>query len=325
VTVAVYLPLVTAALLGLVAPMMARSLTPATAARALTGAAVLTALATSFVLGVLAFTLVGLAAPVAALGRWSTATLAAADPVPQLVAGLACGAVVVLAAAGVHVLIAWIRSLATAHHLCRSLGGQAGQLLVIEDGAEDVFAVPAAGGRIVASRSLLAALPADRRRALLAHEAAHLHHHHSLLRIASELAAAVNPLLRPVTTAVRFATERWADEEAARVVGDRCVVASTLAQLSLRRHDDRRRSGAARTRDRWHSTDGDAAASPVRARVQALLGPAPRQRPVAALVLAALLVVTVAASVDTQRDAEHLFEQSRTPISLAAGVVVLHR
>lgn len=302
--VAVYLPLLAAVLLGAVAPTLARALPPPTAARALAASAVLVAASTTFVLGVLAFTLLGKLSPVAALGRWSVASLSAADPVPQLVASVACAAVVVLGSSGVVAALGRGRAFMAARALCQRLGGGPGQLVIVEGGAEAAYAVPGHRGRIVASRSLLAALPADERRALLAHEAAHLRRHHHHYRAATECAAALNPLLRPAAAAVRFATERWADEDAAKAVGDRAAVARAVARVGLRRHDARAVRG-------WRAVALHAADSPVVARVRALLAPPPRQRPFALLGLTALLALTVAASVETQRDAEHLFEQSR--------------
>lgn len=94
------------------------------------------------------------------------------------------------------------------------------------------YALPGRPGGIVASRGMLALLDGPERRALLAHEQAHLDHgHHRYLR-AAELAASI-PLLRPVSRSVRFCTERWADEEAARAVGDRRVVARALSRAAL--------------------------------------------------------------------------------------------
>lgn len=310
--VAVYVPLVASLLLGLGSRPLSRLLPPATAARAVAGSAVLVATATSFVLGVLAFTLLGRMPPVAALGRWSATSLSAADPVPQLVAGAACAAVLILGAGGARTALRRYRAFATIRALCLNLGGEPGQLVVLDDDADDVYALPGTSGRIVASRSLLAALPADERRALLAHEAAHLHHQHHRFRAATELATAVNPLLRPTVAAVRFATERWADEDAALATGDRVVVAHALARVGLRRHDSAPTTG-------WRALALDAADSAVVARVRALLAPPPRRRPAALLLLAALLAATVATTVEAQRDAEHLFEQSRLTVAAEQG------
>ncbi len=94
------------------------------------------------------------------------------------------------------------------------------------------YSVGGRGGQIVVSTGLLARLDADERRVVFAHEAAHLRlQHHRLLWLAD--VAALNPLLRPVRTRLRFAVERCADEEAARRVGDRALVARTVARAAL--------------------------------------------------------------------------------------------
>lgn len=68
---------------------------------------------------------------------------------------------------------------------------------------------------------------------LLAHENARLRHRHDLYRLLPDLGTAANPLLRPLSAAVRRGIERWADEEAARVVGDRRLVARAVARAGL--------------------------------------------------------------------------------------------
>ncbi len=78
--------------------------------------------------------------------------------------------------------------------------------------------------------------PPPERRVLLAHEAAHLRHHHHVYLQLVELSAAANPLLRPLASSVRIGVERWADEDAAAAVGDRTLTARALARASLARH-----------------------------------------------------------------------------------------
>jgi beta-lactamase regulating signal transducer with metallopeptidase domain len=106
--------------------------------------------------------------------------------------------------------------------------------LVVVDALEPVAcAVAGAGGRIVVSTAMLRALASDDRRVLLAHEGAHLHHRHHLYVAISDIAAAANPLLRPIARAVRRGVERWADEVAAAEVGDRRVAARSVANAAL--------------------------------------------------------------------------------------------
>ncbi|MCY7372476.1 MAG: M56 family metallopeptidase [Spirochaetaceae bacterium] len=303
--VAIYLPLLVAAVLGWLAPSLARLLPPATAARLLTVAGAVTAAATSFVLAVLAFTLVAELAPVARLGSWSRSGLDASNPVPDVASVVAGAAVCVLAMVTARVAFQRVRAALAARALCTRLGGGPGELMVVDDPAVDVFAVPSLRGRIVASRLLLSSLPADERRAVLAHETAHLRQHHHRYRILAELAAATNPLLRRLVPAVEYATERWADEVAARAVGDRAVVARALARTGLR-------SAAPGRPELWAAAAlraGDVG-SPLVRRVEALLEPAPRHRPLLVAVVVAMLVLTVGASVEAQRDTERLFENA---------------
>ena len=110
------------------------------------------------------------------------------------------------------------------------------------------------------------------RRALLAHERAHLRYHHHLYAQAARLAASANPLIRPVARAVDSALERWADAAAARAVGDLTTVAHALGAAALARTTSPERSHGAAQND-------------VVKRVRDLLEP-PKRRPGAVVVLA---------------------------------------
>jgi hypothetical protein len=78
---------------------------------------------------------------------------------------------------------------------------------------------------------------------MLAHERAHLACHHYAFVAADHLAAACNPMLRPVAAAVAYTVERWADERAATACGDRRQVARAVgkAALATAHHPARRR------------------------------------------------------------------------------------
>jgi beta-lactamase regulating signal transducer with metallopeptidase domain len=105
--------------------------------------------------------------------------------------------------------------------------------VVLPTDAPAAFAVPGDPGCVVVSAGMLRALDVDERRVLLAHEQAHLDRgHHRYLWVADMATAAV-PLLRPLRSRVRFATERWADEEAVSAVDDRRLVARTLCRAAL--------------------------------------------------------------------------------------------
>ena len=96
----------------------------------------------------------------------------------------------------------------------------------------EAFAVPGRPGSIVVGRDLFDALDPDERRVVLAHERAHLElKHHRYLRLGDNVAAL--PLLGSLARQIRYATERWADEAAVRVVGDRHLVARAIIKAAL--------------------------------------------------------------------------------------------
>jgi Zn-dependent protease with chaperone function len=121
----------------------------------------------------------------------------------------------------------------------RSLRAPAGdeEIAVVGSDVPTAFALPGRPGRFVVSTGMLHALDPDERRVLFAHERAHLRcHHHRYVRL-TQLAAASFPVLTPLNGRVRLATERWADEEAVRDVGDRTVVARAVARAAIAQTD----------------------------------------------------------------------------------------
>ncbi|MER5742996.1 M56 family metallopeptidase [Streptomyces sp. NPDC002225] len=159
---------------------------------------------------------------------------------------------------------------------------------VLPDPEPYAYALPGAPGRVVVSTAMCDCLDAGERRALIAHERAHLAARHHRYLLAVHLAARANPFLRPLRTAVSYSTERWADEEAARVVGDRRVVAIAVGKAALYTH---------RGPDASAGFAAFAApAGPVPRRVEALLAPVEPVRlwpPSSAHVALAALVATV--------------------------------
>ncbi|WP_326841110.1 M56 family metallopeptidase [Streptomyces sp. NBC_01558] len=118
----------------------------------------------------------------------------------------------------------------------RALRGlPATQVAVLEDETPYAHTLPGnrGAGRIMVSTGMLAALDSQERRALFAHERAHLdgRHHHYLLM--AGLAARANPFLRPLRTSVAYSVERWADEAAALQVGDRRVTARAVGKAAI--------------------------------------------------------------------------------------------
>ena len=105
--------------------------------------------------------------------------------------------------------------------------------MVTDDEAADAYTLPGLPCRIVITAGMLRALTGPERQVLLAHERAHASGVHYLFTTAARLAAAANPLLRPVASAVGYSVERWADERAAAVTGDRELAARAIARAAL--------------------------------------------------------------------------------------------
>ncbi|MEO8696823.1 MAG: M56 family metallopeptidase, partial [Acidimicrobiales bacterium] len=139
-------------------------------------------------------------------------------------ASIVCGAVAV------------VRSLARQRR-ARSGPIPEGDLFVVQSDSPTAFAVPGRHPHVVVSTGMLDLLDADEQRAMLAHERAHLRHHHHRLIIATEVAASMLPPLWFPARRVRFATERWADQDAAREIGDATIVARAIARAALARSD----------------------------------------------------------------------------------------
>jgi Zn-dependent protease with chaperone function len=301
-----YLPLAAGVVLWTAARPLGRRLAPALAVPLLTAATLITALATGFVLAVAGLFALAQLPQVAGAGHWSTRVLGAHLPVPRAFGVLAGLVVCGLLMAAVRRAAQAGRDLVRAARVCRRLGPSVAGLVVVDDELPDAYAVPGIGGRVVVSTAMLRALPADERRVLLAHEAAHLRHRHHWYVQAAELAAAANPLLRPAARAVRAAVERWADEVAAAEVGDRSLAARALARAGLARAAARRGPG------RTPSTALPGVDDGVVERVQALLaGPPPRRRALSGA-LGALMLVTITATLITGVDTEDEFELAQS-------------
>lgn len=246
-----------------------RGLPPAVAALTLTGAVVTTAVTTVWLIALLVADLL-----VDRLG-WCRAAVHGHVHVPP--------------ALGMAALVVVIGGLASA---TRSLVRQRrarlgpiphGDLLVVPDGRPMAFAVPGRHPHVVVSTGMLELLDDDERRAMLAHERAHLRHHHHRLLLATEIAGAFLPPLRLAAGRVRFATERWADRDAAVEVGDPLVVARAIARATLARGADRGLALGFRGSD-------------VTARIDALMAtPGDRRVPSASVEVVALMAVSLAA------------------------------
>lgn len=230
--ISVYLPLVCAAFLALVSRPLVRWSPPALAARVLTVASCVIAFGTLWAVALLVVLRLCFEPLVARGGHLALPVLADVAPVPAIVRQLA--AVVFAGMLAASVIVAWRRARATRR--LSSLAAQcraAGDLVVLDTAQPLAFALPGRDGRIVVSSAMLQRLDGPGRAVLLAHERTHLVERHDRFRAMTAAAAAVNPLLVIVAGRVDFALERWADEEAARKVGDRRLVAATLITAAL--------------------------------------------------------------------------------------------
>jgi hypothetical protein len=226
-------------------------------------------------------------------------------------------------AAGIAVLRRRIAAILAAAHTARCLPG-ADQTVVLDDPAPDAYAVPGWPGRIVVSTGMIDALDTRERRVLVAHERAHLECGHHLFVALADLAAATNPLLRPVAAAVRYSTERWADEHAAAVTGDRALTARTIGKAALLAHAHsrprRHRAVALAITGQWRdrrdggrsTRSGPRGVGPVPRRVAALLAPPVRHRPLLLGLALAIVLVTSVASLESAHDLHAVFELAHT-------------
>ncbi|MDT0320548.1 M56 family metallopeptidase [Streptomyces millisiae] len=193
---------------------------------------------------------------------WSDPEVRAAVPFDDVMGRASIPALVAVACAVVFTL--W-RHRRVRREAERALAGlPASSVAVLPDEAPYAYALPGGRGRVVVSTAMLACLTGRERRALFAHERAHLAHRHHRFLLVAQLAARAHPFLRPLRTAVAYGAERWADEEAAQLVGDRRLMARAVGRAAL--------VGAATPTPTFAAL---AAPGPVPRRVAALLGPVP--------------------------------------------------
>ncbi|GIH15960.1 M56 family metallopeptidase [Rugosimonospora africana] len=289
---------------ALAGPHLTRAMAPHLAVRLLVPSALLAAVATVFVLGTVAFTWIGQLAEVAEYGTWSPHTLRLLDPIPAPVAVTTGALLVPVALCALGNAVHTGRALLAVHRACRHLHNTDGSPFVIVDSEQpQAFTTPGLRPRTVITTGMLAALDGPGRRVLMAHERSHRDHRHTCWTLTADLAAAVNPLLRPTARAVREATERWADEDAARS-SDRRQVAATIAQVALMG-----------THTPAPNVVAAAAGGQVTRRVVALLQPAPRTRACHLAALVALTLAVAAGALAVAHTGENLFEHAEPTAS----------
>ncbi|RSM96936.1 hypothetical protein DMH25_31030 [Streptomyces sp. WAC 01325] len=262
----VFLPLVLPLTAWPIARLAEQHLHPRTATRLLTAVAAVMATCSTVCLG-LAMVVGTAQLPGNPLpDGWSDPEVRAAVPYDEIVGKAAIPALCAVLVACARTL--W-RHTRVRRHAHRALTGLPGTgVAVLPDALPYAYALP--GGRrdrVVVTTGLLDHLEPAERRALFAHERAHLTERHHRFLLAVQLAARANPFLRPLRTVVSYTAERWADEAAAQAVGSRRTVAHAIGKAALVS-----RGAPVAT------LAGFAAPGPVPRRVAALLAPAPVAR-----------------------------------------------
>jgi hypothetical protein len=305
-----YLPLVIPALAGAAARPLANRLEPRQATWLLTSATVALAGCSTAALALLAAYAAARAPFLAAVGDYSQAVMRRGDPISAAAGSAAALALASAAVAVVVMLRNWVRALAESYRRAARLPADDG-IVVVPGPAIEAYALPGWPGRIVVSGRLLDRLDDDRRAALIAHEQAHLDGRHHLFAAVARLAAAANPLLLPVARSVEYTVERWADERAAAVTGNRRMVAETIGQVAFLASPRRRRTtgislGMIGSRALLRSA---AWAGPVPRRVAALLVAPPRRgRTILLAACAAIVLLAGISALEAASDLHALVE-----------------
>ncbi len=299
---AVYLPLVLALFAAPGARLLAARCEPRLATWLLTVSAAVLAAASTISLALLTLTGLLRIPELAELGQWSLGLADRKDPVELSVAAGAGLVLALTVTAAVRNCLLRCRALARAIVDSACMAAPDG-LVIVDDPVPEAFALPGRPGRIVVSTGMLNSLDTAERAGLLEHERAHLAGHHYAFVAFAQLGAAANPLLKPLAAAVAYTVERWADERAATVTGDRRRVAHAVGKAALAAHHARSHAHGAALGILGHTSAG-----PVPRRVAALLGPPVTRRAGPALVTAGVLTVAVCATADAVHDLRILLE-----------------
>ncbi|HEY1820656.1 MAG TPA: M56 family metallopeptidase [Trebonia sp.] len=317
--VAIYLPLVIPLLAAVAARSLGDRLPPKAAAWLLAASALALALASSAVLGLLVLSALIRLPVIDTVGHLSRSAVASGDAVSVPVAIVAGALLAAAATAATKAGWRGATAIARAHRHARGLPG-AGAIVVIEEAAADAYTVPGWPCRIVITEGMLRALSAGERDVLVAHERTHARNSHYLFTSVARLAAAANPLLRPVAAAVGYAIERWADERAAAETGDRGLAARAIAHAALATSAAPPGRNAALTALGLITQEGEGRhegeqrrarprrPGPVPRRVAALLAPPPGLSPLLIVAAVALVAVSGACSLEAARDLHQLIE-----------------
>lgn len=305
---ALVLPLLAGALLGAAAAPLARWLGPRATARLVPVTALLVAASTLVALAAVAVMVLARVAEIAEIGQiWVPALPAGSAQVP-LPVGIGVGVAVAssLGVAGRRAVCVVVETV-EAQRVCRRLVRRADGVHLLDDDRPRAFAVAGPTGRVVVSSGMLRSLSGPEQAAVLAHERSHLRRGHHLGLLAVQIAAAANPLLRPLLAVTALAVERDADEDAAVAVGDRRVVALALARAGL--------AGAAAGRAAAPASGLGAAEGDVPLRVEALLAPPVRPHHWLTVPVVAVALLVTWATFANGMSTDHQIHRARAAYS----------
>lgn len=204
---------------------ISRRLHPATASRVLLLLATAASAAYVAVVAVLAGAYLVQLAPLLDTSGHVAILLAAHGPVPSAV-GL--GAVITVVLMSASILVTLGRSVKAWRWSPRDEG-----IVVVEDPGMAAWAASSRHATVVVSSGMVDRLPPRELAVVFAHEASHLRNHHVRYALLATVASSIAPWFRPIERRIQFLLERWADEDAASVVGDRELVARAIARVAL--------------------------------------------------------------------------------------------
>src|SRR5215469_6271832 len=314
----VWLPLVIPAIAAVAARPLADRLPPRTATWLLAVSAVILAAASCGVLGLLALAAAVRIPVVDAAAGMSIRAVNSSDPA-SMPLGILAGALLAAAAiAAVRAAVLRTTALVAAHRHTRSLPRasrvtEVAEAVVVQDDGVDAYTVPGWPSRIVVTSGMLAALAPDERAVLLAHERAHAGSYHYLFTAVARLAAAANPLLSPLATAIGYSVERWADERAAAAAGSRPLVARAIAKAALAATvAPALRAQSAVLLGALPRPSTARGPGLVPRRVAALRGPPPKLRIVPLVLAVALVAIAGLSAFDAARDLHAMIELAQS-------------
>lgn len=225
-----------------------------------------------------------------------------ADHVPL---GVALTASVLLAARARRVAASFRRARRARVAADRFRAKHPGPLIVVADDEPVAFALAGRRGQlgvVVVSTALLAGVPIEERRAVLAHENAHLQLRHHAHRGAVNLAVALEPFLQPAAAASARAIERCADDHASNDASQRRTAADAIATfVRLATPSTSATLPAAQLLGGLAYADNDA-----EHRIDALLEPPPPHRILDTAPMLTAFIATLFATGDATQQLAHL-------------------